>query len=208
MNWQDILNICYPLLNQNWITPLIWQWSFIQAINLWINQILSYKGYLWWWQTEVYELENISYWQEQIITLPYNILSIWAIYVYVNNERVKYDNNVKRYKKWIPILTEWISYFAFWNTLSIKIDNKNIKKVRIIYYRDIPHINTLQDEIKIPDQFKNVLVYFTMSEIIPVYHEFEQWRDINYYNKAVQMLEWLRQTDNSLNVDEVKWHIV
>jgi len=197
--WQDILTASYSILNQNGITPLVTDWWFTQAINSAINNVVTYKGYLWSWQNDKIELEldETKYNTEVLYTHENPILAVQKVFIDDWNWYQEVDHKLFPMINYAyPLTKSWYSYVTSEKVIKYKIDDTRIKKILFSIYRWVDSIATLSDTINMPNIMKPAVLYFTLSEIIPVYHTFEQGRDINYHNRAIEYLEWVRAIDN------------
>jgi len=204
--WRDILLSAYPVLNQNWITPLLSEWWFVQSINNAISNSLVYKWYIWSFQNTRDDFET---WIDSNKTLTFTtthpILAVMKIYIDRWNWYEEYE--MHRVPSSYILKDDTYSYNTSDNIINIRISNSMVNKIMITYYRWQNRINTLDDIIDLPDIIRPAISYFTLSEVIPLYHSYEQWRDVNYFRLATQYLEWLRQTD-TIEWDRVQADLV
>lgn len=192
--WRDILLAAYPVLNQNWITPLISNWWFVQSINNAIYNTLVYDWNLWSFQNTRDEFVDWVEWRKTLsFTTSYPIMSVMKIYIDRWNWYEDYE--MHRVPSSYILSDDTYSFDTSDNVINIRVWNTMVKKILVIYYRWQSRINTLDDEIDLPDIIRPAIIYFTLAEVIPVYHSFEQWRDTNYYNMAKEYLKNLRMTD-------------
>ena len=192
--WRDILLAAYPVLNQTWITPLISEWWFAQNINNAILNTLVYKWNVWSFQNTVDTFDVVWDINKTLsFTTTYPMFSV--LKVYTDRWNWFEESTFHRVPTSYELLEDTMSYDTSWKRFNIRLWNKTVKRIKITYYRWQDRINTLDDKIDLPDIIRPAISYFTLSEVIPLYHTYEQWRDINYYKLATTYLDNLRQMD-------------
>ncbi len=193
MKAQDIYLMMLPILNQQWITPMFAKNDFVSFINIGIENCITYKWRLWSWQLTEKEVVNPKVWEVEVITLDYPIMGYYWTYIKQGGQRIDYEK-AKRKKYAIFLEDEGVHFKIFDNVFKYKFI-KPLEAVKFVYYRWIPPVKLLEDEIQMPEYFKPAIFYFAMSEAIPFYKTFEQGRDTVYWQKAVNYLENLKLHD-------------
>lgn len=89
-------------------------------------------------------------------------------------------------------------WWWWWNRIELLLPdqcncacNAQDQWIRVTYYRWPQHLTSMKDYIYMPQWFTTVLAYLTAHFLLPAHGIARQYDDVNYYNRAIAMMQEL-----------------
>lgn len=103
--------------------------------------------------------------------------------------------------QWVLCGMGWI----WWNRIEAMLPmncwctcNQECKGLWVSYYRAPQHFTSFKDYIYLPENFITPLAWLTAHFLLPSHGQSRQYDDVNYYNRAVDMLNNLKKFETSM----------
>jgi len=178
MIWQQVIDIANGLLNLSWLPPILNTPLQVAAVNWSMKYIMTYEAHMWQFGFVTHQLsqDDVSVWTHTI-TLDRPIYWLYKFSFTRSDDSVisipmtKIGNNETIKKEW-----EVQCYF-FWKVITYEIFDENYKYWSLVYYWWPRSISSLQEELDINEEFKEILWLLTASFLSSTLHQLEAWRD-------------------------------
>ena len=213
MKVNEVISALHPLLNEKWITPLLNTQGFLSVINNAVQFINSYK-----WRIRPFQLASVE--QDTSSNHKLDIISIDTFPNIVDSIHwIIFSNNWKEYKKQISLVyndnflkltdvsntSNKVPVYFLENTIKILLTDENVTSVKVIYFKWLKKLLTVDDEIDLPYLFFPAVVSFSAAYILPIYSQ-DQGITNWHFQQGINVMESIRNkyTNTSWTIN-FKW---